>query len=340
MPRRNRGAHLVYRRDRGAYYISWTERGRSRRRATGTSDREEAEALLQEFLAHRPRRQGPRDPFDYAIVEALEAYGVEQAPNTAAPERIGYAIEALLPFWESRVVGDVTRETCRAYARERDRAPGTIRRELTTLRAAINHAVREGRLTRPVTVWLPPKPEGRDRWLTRTEAAALLRAARRDPRCRLYLPLFVQIALYTGARKEAILSLRWTQIDLGKGLIDFNPPGRARTKKGRPIIPTPTRLLWFLYRARARGGELGYVINRHGRPVLDIKRSFATAADRAGLSDVTPHTLRHTAGTWMAHAGVPLWEIAGYLGQSHARTAELYAHHHPDHLKRAVEAFK
>ncbi len=268
----------------------------------------------------------------------MEDYGREHAPTTAAPERIAYAIDALLPFWSVRMVGDITRETCRGYGRDRARSPGTIRRELGMLRAAINHEVREGRLTRPVTVWLPPKPDGKDRWLTRPEAAALLWAARRDTRCRLYLPLFCLIGLYTGARKEAILSLRWCQVDLDRERIDFNPPGRNRTSKGRPIIPIPRGLLWFLRKARERGTELGYVVNRDGRRIRDLKRSFPTACQRAGLTAVTPHTLRHTAGTWMAQRGVPLWEIAGFLGQTHERTAALYSHHSPDHLTRAREA--
>src|SRR6516165_3211166 len=50
------------------------------------------------------------------------------------------------------------------------------------LRAAINHAHREGRITRPVAVHLPERPASRDRWLSRDEAAALLRAALREPR--------------------------------------------------------------------------------------------------------------------------------------------------------------
>ena len=77
------------------------------------------------------------------------------------------------------------------------------------LRAAINYAHQEGRLTRTVTVYLPDGAEPRERWLTRAEAAALLRAALREPRVRLYLPLFILVAIYTGARKEALLSLRW-----------------------------------------------------------------------------------------------------------------------------------
>jgi integrase len=50
--------------------------------------------------------------------------------------------------------------------------------------------------------------------------------------------------------------------------------------------------------------------------------------------------LRHTAGTWLAQAGVDLHQIAGWLGHSNERTTELYAHHHPDYFsdaKRAME---
>ncbi len=340
MSRRNQGPRLAFRAERGVYYIVWTEAGRSKRSSTGTGDIERAQEMLARFLdGRRAHGPGPADPSGYAVLICLENYGREHAATTAAPDRIGYAIDALATFWSGRVVADVTRETCRAYGRNRGVSAGTLRRELGTMRAAINHEVREGRLTRPVHVWLPAKPEGKDRWLSREEAASLLRATRQEPKVRLYLPLFVLIGLYTGARKEAILSLRWPQVDLERQRIDFNPPGRARTAKARPVIPIPRRLLTFLYMARKRGGDLDYVVKCHGRPVKDIKRAFGSAARRAGVLPCTPHTMRHTAGTWMAQRGVPLFEIAGYLGHSHQRTSELYSHHCPDHLERARRAF-
>ncbi|PXW72882.1 site-specific recombinase XerD [Blastomonas natatoria] len=259
-------------------------------------------------------------------------------PGTADPARIGYAISALLPFWENRTVDQITKQTCQSYAKQRQRSPGTIRRELTTLRAAINFAFAEGRITRTAPIWMPERPRGRDRWLKKTEAAALLNAARTHGRqTRLYLPLFIVIALYTGARKEAILSLRWSQIDMDAGIIDFHDPTRTRTNKRRSRIPIPDRLKTFLKLA-ARRGNGGYVINRNGERILDIKRAFAVACRVAGCANVTPHTLRHTCGTWMAQSGVPLFEIGGWLGQSHERTVELYAHHCPEHLLRAKQA--
>ena len=71
------------------------------------------------------------------------------------------------------------------------------------------------------------------------------------------MPLFVLLGIYTGRRKEAILSLRWSQVDLEAGLIDFETPGRERTKKRRGKVPIPAKLLPHLKRARKRGSDLG-----------------------------------------------------------------------------------
>jgi integrase len=299
MPRRNQGPRLRFLEKRGCYYITWTERGRSRERSTGTADRQRAEIALAEFLHIRNRTAGPRDPAEVLVTDVLADYAEEQGPNTSAPWRIACAIEVLAPFWEGRIVAEVTKQTCNRYVVARGRSSGTVRRELGVLRAAINHAHREGRLTRPVSVHLPESAAPRDRWLTRSEAAALLRGALREPRVRLYLPLFILIALYCGHRKEAILALRWSQVDLDAGLIDFRTPGAPQTNKRRGRIPIPAKLLPHLRRARMRGTDLGFVIHDNGARLGDIKRGFASACRNAGLEDVSPHTfaayVRHLA---------------------------------------------
>jgi integrase len=83
-----------------------------------------------------------------------------------------------------------------------------------------------------------------------------------------------------------------------------------------------------------------YVIEYGGKPVLDIKRGFAAACRRAKLEKVTPHTLRHTGATWLAQAGIPLWQIAGMLGDAVDTVTKHYAKHHPDNLREAVNALK
>lgn len=359
MPKPNPGPRLKWLDKRKSFYIVWYEQGRERSKATGTTDSGTAEATLAEFIRERraaAKPDGPRDPGSLLIADALDLYGRIHGPTATDPARIAYAIDALLPFWGESTVASITKATCQRYQRERKRAPATVRRELTTLRAALNMCVREGHLTAAPAVWLPKKPEGKNRWLTVPEAARLLnvaRTARAD--VRLYLPLFIVIALYTGARKEAILSLRWPQVDLDGGRINFGK-GREKTTKGRAHIPIPRQLRTFLRLAwKRRMSDVGFVIHDKCRPIKDIgagwngkysapgayekpQGSFGRACRDAGLIGVTPHTLRHTRGTWSAQAGVDLHKLAGWLGQSYATTVELYAHHHPDFMDEAKAA--
>ena len=337
MPRRNQGPRLRWLHKRKCFYITWTERGRSRECSTGTADRQQAEGVLGEWIQRRGRRSGPSDPAAILITDVLAEYAEQRGPKIAAPARIAYAVLRLTNFFEGNNVGEVTPQTCGRYVEKRGRSVGTVRRELGVLRAAINYAYRNGRLTRPVAVDLPDRPEPRDRWLTRTEAARLIRAAR-TPQARLYMPLFVLIGIYTGRRKEAILSLRWPQVNLDEETINFEVSGRKRTTKRRGVVRIPQPLLRHLRRARRRGGELGYVLHINGKRIADIKKGFAAACQRAGLDDgVTPHTLRHTCATWLMQQGTELWQASGFLSMSTETLQRVYAHHHPDYLRQAAD---
>lgn len=330
------------------FFIYWHDGERRRKRSTGTGERAEANKIFARWLLdHEDRERGfvlsPRYPHEVAIIDILDAYAEARTGEVRFPDRINYAIMRLAAWWQNRRVDAVRPETCRAY-RDARLAEGvqvaTVTKELSVLRAALKWAKKNGRLVSAPDVETPPKQPGGDRWLTVGEAARLLSAARQEPKSRLHLPLFILIALYTGARTEAILTLRWfPQVNLERGVIDFNPPGRARNKKGRATIRIPAKLRWFLERARARASS-PYVLNYHGEPIKQIKHSFANACKRAGLAEVTPHTLRHTCATWQAQAGVSLHQIGGWLGHSDPRTTQIYAHHHPDHFRDSLAALE
>jgi integrase len=200
MPRRNPGPRLRWLAKRGFFYIVWCERGRSRECSTRTSDSKQAEIVFAEWMHRRGRRTGPSDPASVLVTDILNEYVEQRGPKVAAPARIAYAVLALTDFFEGNSVGDVTPQTCGRYVEKRGRSVGTARRELGVLRAAINYAHRAGRITRPVAVELPEPPQSRDRWLTRTEAARLLRASR-TAQGRLYMPLFILLGnLYRSAQ--------------------------------------------------------------------------------------------------------------------------------------------
>ena len=262
-----------------------------------------------------------------------------------AGDRATYATKALTALLGTKTPQQLNRKVIERYCTKRGVSNGTLRRELGVLVAALNHAVREKRLSRDDMphIPMPEEPAPKDRWLTKDEANALLKASRFQRRTgeggrvewvpvndltRCYL--FIMIGLHTGARKAAIEQLLWSQVDLDRGRIQFNPPGRVQTKKRRAVVPISDKLFKILNMVDE---QEGYVIGGKGGTV---RTCFETAVKRAGLEEVTPHTLRHTWATWAAQAGTSMWEIAGVLGDTIATVEKRYAHHHPDYLRAAV----
>jgi integrase len=88
-----------------------------------------------------------------------------------------------------------------------------------------------------------------------------------------------------------------------------------------------------------RGIVISHFVEWNGAPVKSVKTGFRHAVKLAALwGKVTPHTLRHTAATWLMQRGVPIWQAAGYLGMSATMIERTYGHHHPDYMRAAAAA--
>ena len=84
-----------------------------------------------------------------------------------------------------------------------------------------------------------------------------------------------------------------------------------------------------------------HFVEWNGKAVISVKKAFRTVVKEAKIDLsaglVVPHTLRHTAATWLMQRGVNLWTAAGYLGMTVEVLERTYGHHHPDHLAEAVQ---
>ena len=79
-----------------------------------------------------------------------------------------------------------------------------------------------------------------------------------------------------------------------------------------------------------------YVISRRGTSVKDIKKAFAGAAQRAGLTDVTPHTLKQTAVPWAFMAGMTPEHATDYFSTSRETLEDVYRSYSPEAQKEAA----
>ena len=84
--------------------------------------------------------------------------------------------------------------------------------------------------------------------------------------------------------------------------------------------------------------DIGNVIQWEGKPVADIKTSFNHAVDRVYLKNVSPHTLKHTAATWLMQSGKDPFKISDFLSTSVLTLLKHYGHHNPDHQNEIAEA--
>jgi integrase len=217
------------------------------------------------------------------------------------------------------------------YLSTRKASAGTINREISVLQAALRWSFKRGNIDFVPTLPRMPSPKPRSQFLTEVEARGLVDACKPYP----WLEAFVKIALMTGQRKEAILSLKWEQVDFNTGLVDFNDAtiSMAHRRKGRGIVPMSEGLRKFLM---GLDKSHPYVITKNGSRVRDFRAVWTKIMHQTGL-DITPHVLRHTVATQLAQKNVPMTQISRLLGhKSTAITERVYAKFTPDFCKQAV----
>lgn len=348
MPKANNGPQLGLN-EAGIYEIRWTEGRRSKRKSTHTSDRAEAQAALGRFLLGQAEANKVSACSVDSVLDAYDQEHVQQ--RVVAKDRQEGCIAILKAGLGAYDVQQLTPQVILDYRKDRlagkvnghKAGDGTLRRELNCLIAAINHAVRHRRIQRSDVphIALPDAPPPKDIWLTEDELEHLVDAAALaypgDRLSRVYR--FVAIASETAARKASIETLRWGQVDLERRVIHYQNDGNQRTKKRRVPVPISDFLHGVLSRAwdeRTQDEwvlDTPYSIQHHFDAVKDAARGLT---GNTKFDVITPHTLRHTWATHAARAGVPLFEIAGVLGDTLATVMRVYAHHCPDHLRGAV----
>jgi integrase len=311
-------------------------------RSTGASesDRATAERALGEYLLSQPRSQDLKSPDNIMVAEVLTRYALDVVPTHTRPKQVTYHIERVSRFFAGKRLCDVNGDSCRSYARQSS-TQSVARKDLEYLKAAIGHYSREGLCDRLVSVWLPDRNPARERFLTRDEAALFIRAAWRRGKSR-HIARFAVVALYTGRRAGFITKASFVR-EAGRPWVDLNsgmlyPPARAKqTKKRAPAIHLPERLLSHLRRWRRNGQR--YVVEWSGRPITRLDGTFKAIAIEAGLGDdVIPHSLRHTAASWMVQHGVDAFIAGAYLGMTTRILESTYGHLRPEHLATARNA--
>jgi integrase len=294
--------------------------------------------LMNEWLAHAER--------DFSPKTALET---RRFIDRALAPRIG---DRPLTKLRPRDLDVLYRELSSCGGRDgRPLAPATVRRIHGIIHRALAQGVRWGWIAKnPAEQATPPRvPTPRIQPPSPDQVTRLIDvAAEKDPR----LATFVMLAAVTGARRSELLALRWSDLDLDRGVVDIargvvlgrdgvvEKETKSHTTRRVALDQTAVQLL-VGHRRRVEHAahlcgtgfpESRYVFShepdgsRPWRPDA-VTHSFVRLRTKAGLPSVRLHDLRHFVATRLLSSGVDVRTVAGRLGHRNAATTlNVYSH--------------
>jgi len=258
----------------------------------------------------------------------------QQEHRVIAHQRVRYAIKALERFFAGKKVSQIDIPLCRQYVAHRmgeGAAMSTAARELTTLRAACNHALRWKRINpaHTPTFEIPADLPKREIWLFKDELRKLLDCALESDALEVHA--FIKIAYGTGSRRRAIEQLEWNQVDFHRRTITLAKRGEPKSNKKRPVVPIGD--LYDFMMELYEKSETGFVLGTDA----DLLYEFTKVCKAAGLLEVgerggrpsgriTPHVLRHSRATHLLEDGVSIYAVAKLLGDTPMTVQKTYGH--------------
>jgi len=281
---------------------------------------------------HGIRRQ-PDVSFTQFAARWLKDYAV---PNKRSADRDAQIIDGLNRAFGHVLLSEITGLRLETWKRERlagkwkangqltrpnPLKPGTVNRELDTLRSILSKAVEwKVLLENPANGVKRLKVDNRrTRVLSQDEQDRLLAAAPRKMRA------LIALGLITGVRVGELLGLTWPDVSETELTFLETKNGTARRLSVSPavraILDSLTRGSHVYVFTNTRTGTR-YTVN-------GARHIFRRAVTRAGIEpagDVTLHTLRHTALTRMITSGSDTFTVMAISGHSSVRMLERYTH--------------
>jgi len=345
-----------------SFYIDFRHNGqRQRKRLEGISDRKTAEIAFAEFKVRYSRGQANL-PTNEALPlgECLKDHLAVKRGEGCVPKYVGIveaqALQAERAFGEHLPVKNLSEKRVQQWRAEllaTGQTPSTINRKVRMLRAAINQAVRSGKVSVNPLENIGNLSDSRRevwRWLSQEEVAALLGVLRdgvektvKRRNGRNYktvagknpeLYALILFLLSTGARRGEALALTWKEVDFGRGMVALHTTkaaARGRRAKARHVPMTPA--LREILETLPREGQQVFSISRN-----NLRRKFERVCELAEIGHCRIHDLRHTFASHLVMAGTPLNTVRELLGHTSMQMTLRYAHLAPEAAQTAIEA--
>ncbi|CAN5474155.1 site-specific tyrosine recombinase XerD [soil metagenome] len=149
----------------------------------------------------------------------------------------------------------------------------------------------------------------------------------------------LEIMYGAGLRVSELVSLKQADVDIHSGLIVCH--GKGSKERRVPIGKSAIHWLQQYSGVKATYGKAMsvYVFVNRGKP---LTRQFAWSmikryAAKAGVKDISPHTLRHSFATHLLQNGADSRSVQALLGHSDISTTQIYTHITDRHLRSSYD---
>ena len=220
--------------------------------------------------------------------------------------------------------------------RKKPMSPARVNRYMAALSTALNTSIRDWEWMEDNPMRKISKlkePRGRVRYLSDEERERLLDACKDSSNTNLYL--VVVLALNTGARQQEIWDLRWSNINLIKGLITFSET-KNNEFRSVPLKGHPLKLLLEHSRIRREDSDIVFPSKKNPSVSYDFRNPWKKALLVAEVEDFRWHDLRHSCASYLAMNGQPIRTIAEILGHKTLSMVQRYTHLNAEHLSEAI----
>jgi integrase/recombinase XerD len=271
--------------------------------------------------------------------EYLASAGQSAVPGDDAPPLVG-AEGVLWQAVNKRAIINFI-----LFIKEKKYAPATVARKVAAVKSFFHYLVAENVLPSDPTATLDSPRVGRSlpRAISEDEVDALLAEPAKDTSAEGVRDKAMLELLYaTGMRVSELVSLNMDDVSLASGYIRcFGKNGKERTIPTHPeaIAALETYIKEARPRLISSPDEQALFVNHRGTRLtrqgfwLIIKEY----ARKAGIQEITPHTLRHSFATHMLNNGANLRDVQELLGHASITTTQIYTHLTHDQMRKTYD---
>ena len=208
---------------------------------------------------------------------------------------------------------------------------GSVGAELALMKRVLDTAVRKWGYGIPyIPIYEIEYPKGsgaRTRRLLGNEKDRLVIAAKTQKN--IYITPIIEFAIETGMRRSEMLKLRWCDLDLGNGFASLYD-----TKNGEDRRVPLTRRCVEVLRTVPQDHEKVFPISANC-----LRLAWVRARNKAGITDLRFHDLRHEAVSRFFEMGMSVPEVALISGHKDVRQLFRYTHLNPTNVFKKYPAF-